>query len=416
MIKVRNSVIRRMVFCFLPIILLSCKNGNSIVDNKSIFIADLDSVCTTSEFKYSELFKTVTAVILDNEEAVLFEINKMLVHKDRLYLLDCRSQGVYAFQKSGNFICKYGNLGAGPGEYISCKDFAINSDAGEIYVYDMLKSKIHKYDISSGLHKGSMQIDKSINLDYITYNSGYIYGAQTYNRNEGGKKPYYLLYQIDIDSGKKISQRLDAASCNKGWNDEFMHGNIFYNLRENEDLFVLGLMDTIMCIKEREIFPFLAIEGEQIMKKEDVLDEERIPSSNPRIRTKRMMSLLARLSARNKIYQISNVFEHNDILYFNCMGKVSYFVQYDENKRATFTYSRTKNDILFQMIPEHFQLPNFLCADERGVYYCIPNDNLSELKYFVDEDYISGKLINRGNIKNLNEESNPIILYYEYKE
>lgn len=117
-----------MVFCFLPIILLSCKNGNSIVDNKSIFIADLDSVCTTSEFKYSELFKTVTAVILDNEEAVLFEINKMLVHKDRLYLLDCRSQGVYAFQKSGNFICKYGNLGAGPGEYISCKDFAINSD------------------------------------------------------------------------------------------------------------------------------------------------------------------------------------------------------------------------------------------------------------------------------------------------
>ena len=49
------------------------------------------------------------------------------------------------------------------------------------------------------------------------------------------------------------------------------------------------------------------------------------------------------------------------------------------------------------------------------VYYYISNDNLAELKYFIDEDNISEKLINRESIKELNEDSNPVILYYEYK-
>jgi hypothetical protein len=50
-----------------------------------------------------------------------------------------------------------------------------------------------------------------------------------------------------------------------------------------------------------------------------------------------------------------------------------------------------------------------------GGYYYISNDNLAELKYFIDEDNISEKLINRESIKELNEDSNPVILYYEYK-
>ena len=34
-----------------------------------------------------------------------------------------------------------------------------------------------------------------------------------------------------------------------------------------------------------------------------------------------------------------------------------------------------------------------------GGYYDISNDNLAELKYFIDEDNISEKLINRESIK-----------------
>lgn len=414
MMGVKCAAVNKILFCILLFVLFSCKNENHKVDRGEIFIANLDSTCT-SEFKYSDLYKKVTAIILDNKEVMLTEISKMLVYKDKLYLLDRRAQGVYAFCKDGSFVCKFGNLGAGPDEYVSCNDFGINADAGEIYIYDMVKHRIHKYDIFSASYKESIIIDKSIDIDYIMCNSGCLYAAQASNRNEEKESIYYLLYQIDVKSGKKIAQWFDAVYYNKGWNDELIHGNIFYNIRENKDLFVLGLMDTIMCIKGDAVFPFLAIESERLVQKEDFLKDEKVPTSNPRVRGKRMMSLLTRLSAQNKIYQISDVFECDSMLYFSCMGRILYFVQYDEKKRIAFTYSRVANDVLFRMIPEYFQLPKFLCADSMGGYYYISNDNLAELKYFIDEDNISEKLINRESIKELNEDSNPVILYYEYK-
>lgn len=414
MMGVKCAAVNKILFCILLFVLFSCKNENHKVDKGEIFIANLDSTCT-SEFKYSDLYKKVTAIILDNKEVMLTEISKMLVYKDKLYLLDRRAQGVYAFCKDGSFVCKFGNLGAGPDEYVSCNDFGINADAGEIYIYDMAKHRIHKYDIFSASYKESIIIDKSIDIDYIMCNSGCLYAAQASNRNEEKESIYYLLYQIDVKSGKKIAQWFDAVYYNKGWNDELIHGNIFYNIRENKDLFVLGLMDTIMCIKGDAVFPFLAIESERLVQKEDFLKDEKVPTSNPRVRGKRMMSLLTRLSAQNKIYQISDVFECDSMLYFSCMGRILYFVQYDEKKRIAFTYSRVANDVLFRMIPEYFQLPKFLCADSMGGYYYISNDNLAELKYFIDEDNISEKLINRESIKELNEDSNPVILYYEYK-
>ena len=414
MMGVKSAAVNKILFCILLFVLFSCKNENHKVDRGEIFIANLDSTCT-SEFKYSDLYKKVTAIILDNKEVMLTEISKMLVYKDKLYLLDRRAQGVYAFCKDGSFVCKFGNLGAGPDEYVSCNDFGINADAGEIYIYDMAKHRIHKYDIFSASYKESIIIDKSIDIDYIMCNSGCLYAAQASNRNEEKESIYYLLYQIDVKSGKKIAQWFDAVYYNKGWNDELIHGNIFYNIRENKDLFVLGLMDTIMCIKGDAVFPFLAIESERLVQKEDFLKDEKVPTSNPRVRGKRMMSLLTRLSAQNKIYQISDVFECDSMLYFSCMGRILYFVQYDEKKRIAFTYSRVANDVLFRMIPEYFQLPKFLCADSMGGYYYISNDNLAELKYFIDEDNISEKLINRESIKELNEDSNPVILYYEYK-
>lgn len=414
MMGVKCAAVNKILFCILLFVLFSCKNENHKVDRGEIFIANLDSTCT-SEFKYSDLYKKVTAIILDNKEVMLTEISKMLVYKDKLYLLDRRAQGVYAFCKDGSFVCKFGNLGAGPDEYVSCNDFGINADAGEIYIYDMAKHRIHKYDIFSASYKESIIIDKSIDIDYIMCNSGCLYAAQASNRNEEKESIYYLLYQIDVKSGKKIAQWFDAVYYNKGWNDELIHGNIFYNIRENKDLFVLGLMDTIMCIKGDAVFPFLAIESERLVQKEDFLKDEKVPTSNPRVRGKRMMSLLTRLSAQNKIYQISDVFECDSMLYFSCMGRILYFVQYDEKKRIAFTYSRVANDVLFRMIPEYFQLPKFLCADSMRGYYYISNDNLAELKYFIDEDNISEKLINRESIKELNEDSNPVILYYEYK-
>lgn len=405
-----------MSFVFFMLILVSCRKETSLVSSSPKYIANLDSTYVT-EFKYSEIFKSVTAITLENKEVMLVGISKMLVYMDKLYILDSESQGVYAFEKDGSFIRKFGNLGAGPDEYANCKDFAINTDIGEIYIYDMAKNRIYKYDISTGTFKGSIHLHKNIDIDYLTYSNGHLYAAQTSNRNKDSSDIYYLLYKIDIESGKELARFLDATSYNKGWNDELLHGNIFYKIRGSEDLFVLGLMDTIMCIGDDNVFPFLAINGRKLVQKSDIFEEEKIPSIDPRIRSKRLISLLSRLNTTDKMYHFSDIYEHNDMLYFNCFGRIRYYLKYDMKNRLTYMYSRKTDDVLFQKTPEHFQLPKFLNADRGGVYYYIPTANLSELKYLFEENFVSSKTVNNGeNILRLDDDSNPIILHYEYKE
>ena len=152
-----------MVFPFLLIILFSC-HENRITKRGNVSIADLDSM-NISEFRYSNLYKRVIAIALDNKEIMLAEISKMFVYKDELYLLDRKTQGVYTFLKDGSFVRKFGNLGVGPGEYVSCKDFTINTDANEIYIYDRIKNRIYIYDIVSGSYKRYTQIVQGVRID-----------------------------------------------------------------------------------------------------------------------------------------------------------------------------------------------------------------------------------------------------------
>jgi hypothetical protein len=50
-----------------------------------------------------------------------------------------------------------------------------------------------------------------------------------------------------------------------------------------------------------------------------------------------------------------------------------------------------------------------------GVYFYVTPECFSELQYFEKENYISDKLKNKESIRKLRDESNPLILYYEFK-
>lgn len=105
----------------------------------------------------------------------------MQIYKSQLFVLDSRStKGVYIFDRKGTFMRKIGNIGLAPDEYVSCDDFTINIDDNELYIFDSLQNKIYRYDISSGKFKGGILMDKNIHFNYIAYNSGCLYGAQTF--------------------------------------------------------------------------------------------------------------------------------------------------------------------------------------------------------------------------------------------
>ena len=149
MTSMNNIRIFIMKICYIccaiamSYIAISCLSENKIIDRSSpVLIVNLDST-KVSEFRYSDIFKSVTAIELDEKDALLGGIDKMQIYKSQLFVLDSRStKGVYIFDRKGTFMRKIGNIGLAPDEYVSCDDFTINIDDNELYIFDSLQNKI----------------------------------------------------------------------------------------------------------------------------------------------------------------------------------------------------------------------------------------------------------------------------------
>lgn len=395
--------------------LLSCASGNTIISkNANIYTLNFDNIEQRESLIFSSIFKSVKAIVLDNKEVL---IEKMQPYESTLFILDSQSaKGVYEFSKNGEFIRKIGSVGNGPGEYNACNDFTINEQTKEIYIYDSYNKRINKYDIETGAYKSSLNIEAENTIDRIWYNSGRLYAVNTFFR-VNQKEPYYILQQLDITTGKKVDYWMNASQYNKGWKDELFHTNLFYRVGENTDLFAFGLSDSIMCIREGELYPYISLSGKKVVSTEDISKDDLLLSADPMTRSKKTFDLYMRLGKQDKIMNISSIYESDQMLYIKCRAWQEYTIQFDKRNGEALMYTNSEDDILFSKSPNSYTIPNYLTSDKRGVYYIVQTDFLSEIKSFASrKGVISDKVVNKNKLENLDEDSNPLILYYEYKK
>lgn len=400
---------------FVISILFSCASEKNILMKTDAYVMNIDSL-SSKELKYSDIFKSVKTIILENDKVLIGKIDRMQSFQSNLFILDRDiAKGLYVFNKEGKFIRKIGNIGSAPGEYVSCDDFTINTFNNEALIYDSYQHKIYTYDISSGQYIGNVDIDKDIHFMRMTFNGEYLYTTNIFFTPGMDKEPFYLLSQIDLKTGKPINQWLKVEQYNKGWLDKLLQKNIFYNIGEDRNLFAYGLMDSIFCIEKGTIYPYVAIKSNGIVQEADI-STEKAQLADPNARRKNMIPLLDKLMRNGKVLEISDIFEHNGIIHFNFTKRNGYTAQYNKKTDALSVFSRTKNNLLFKQIPNQYQVPLFLDADEEGVFYTVQTDYLPELKYFATDGYLSDDVIGRKEIESLDENSNPAILYYEYKD
>ena len=69
--------------------------------------------------------------------------DKILEHNNKYFILDKTLRSIVSFKKGGNPITKYGQIGQGPGEYVSPWDFDI--DTTGLYVLDTKSKKVIHY-------------------------------------------------------------------------------------------------------------------------------------------------------------------------------------------------------------------------------------------------------------------------------
>jgi hypothetical protein len=398
-------------FLILLLSILSCSNDKKQRrDDFGVHVIDMDKIEKVDILKMSQFFKNVVPIILETTQNSL--IGEMI---DKLYAMDSiliiadysEAKSIFVFNREGKFSHKIGRMGRGPGEYVNISDFCVDTVGKIIYVLDIVVDRIHKYEIYSGKHIKSIKLPEILTAgySYIDYKNNALYfgvsGCDFTNEIKG-----FLLYKIDSDSGEIIESLFDVGEYNKGkvnWKPPFMQAN------QGDIKFNTMFMDMIMSVSENEVTPFLTFVGNEMITDEDIKD----------INTNKYdIEVEQRIYALKKIWYFFDYFEGPDFIstkFYVGFG-VNSILYYPQTKEAKW-FCRFVDDVIY--VPSHklsIDCNIFLSADKKGIYTSI---NLWGIETFIkdrDNGELSPSIMNNPKIHEVNEDSNPLVFYYEFKD
>jgi hypothetical protein len=384
------------------VIVLSCTEGKmQKISNPDLHVIDIDASELLIDMKTSQLFKKVTPIILEvTPNSLLKGILKLCVMNDLLIIMDINHTSILVFNRDGKFLHKIGGHGQGPGEYTDISDFCVDTVSKTIYLSDFNTKKIHHYDLYSGKYLKSIKVNTNITNWYIYYheNELYISGRDFHDKSKEG----FLLHKIDINSGKTKEAWFDFRDYNKGLNNiqqPFLHTN------QKDMKFATNLMDTVMSISGNRIMPFLTFTDKYKTTKDDV---KNIDISD-------LSRNVSYFTSLNKINVLDNYFECPDFLflklYTGAHGRV--ILYYPKTKQAKRLGSFI-DDLVYSN--QQRTMPIFLTADQNGLYTYIHTIFIDKFIETRDKGELSLSMSNNLEIQRLDEDANPIIFYYEFKD
>jgi len=407
------------VALFIVVLLtFSCKekkrfnSENSEQFNEEYINLDLDHSSRTSNLRMSSLFSSVKIIPLQiTDNSIIGTIDNLQVTDDKLFVLDkINANSLFVFDMKGKFLFKVGNKGLGPGEYSEISDFTIDIVNKFIFLLDNYRQIINVYNLEDGVFQYDINI---MNSKYISYNVQYANGtlyADIYNRENNNDKKQYLLRSIDYKTGKTTGFYLDTNSYNKAYNQIDYLGNKVFFSRNNKPVFMQLFINSIMMLFNEDVEPYIVLKSKEFVEAKELAEAIGFSENNN--------FLSSYFFTKNKFHTLENFIETDHFILIKCyFNNLVQYLYFDKEVKKTTVHNILYDDVLFKDfdIKTNKTRANFLCSTEIGVYACLSNDNLS---YLINDFNKKELNLNQSDSKffsQLNEESNPIILLYEYK-
>lgn len=125
---------QRKFLCFLLVVLNSYLLSQGIKVDQKEGILQNKKDCHIHFYQF-EKFN------LDLNKVAFKSIAKIIIHEDKLFILDYRSSRIFVFDKKGKLLYTIGKPGEGPGDLQYPKDFAI-SDDGTVYIVNSMAKRL----------------------------------------------------------------------------------------------------------------------------------------------------------------------------------------------------------------------------------------------------------------------------------
>jgi hypothetical protein len=345
------------------------------------------------------MFKNVKAIILETGDNFLIgRVTELQVFDGKIYILDEHvAKALFVFDLNGKFIRKIGNIGKGPGEYIRITDFTIDTENRFIYLLDR-GNRVHKYELN-GRYVNTVSIQISnVNTHYIQYYDKKLYSEVCgYTPTRGD----YLLLEINPQDGKVITRSL-PKKYNKGWNETVYANHSFFISRlNNPPKYTQFFMNYIVSIGS-EIRPYIELKSENLVTSKDILQLRGEPWQK-----------YDSFHKSSKVYDIHSLVESDVFIFFHYWhGSTTCGVLFNKQDQSVEIANIIYDDILYKN-DELVQIFKF--SDSRGAYSLPDEYWLSEFQEKIKKNKFTTNLDNLDQLMSLSEDSNPVILYYEFK-
>lgn len=378
----------KKLLIIIAIVVSSCgMNDNSMVSMKILIDEDLER-----EVKLSEIFCDFDIIKLEtNENSMLSNIWKIEKDSGRVFCFDESLGKVFIFDSDGGFIGTTANKGKGPGETISCNDFSIDRCHNVLETLDNMTKKILSYDydghlieLKQGIPRSGFEIMNTEEYLGYSYNNFVEIEPKIISFNMNGKH----LKNFDNISERNL-QRNTYSNLEKSSTGEIFLIPVYeFNLYQ--------FVDPFSCIHIAEFWFSKQIPTQ---KYEIGLDQE----------------VKDAIKNDGAPYLIKDLHIVNRTIYFKYLfGKESghYFWNMDNNHQEIFRNDQLVNDII----------PNLPLSirgiSEDGLLCVISASSLIKL---IQEDSQDGSLTRileekSIDIKHVNEQDNPIIINFIYRE
>jgi hypothetical protein len=175
-------------FCLL----INCSK-KTIENNHPHRIVSVDENISEKKMFYSALFDSLKYVSLKTSDSILIkEVTKIKYFNDVIYVLDRRTQVLFAFNLNGELIWKIQHVGRGPKEYSQLVDFDVNEKSKKLLLFSRYE-KIQVYDFDGNFIEEWKFPFRGISFA-TSENRMYIYTGGRVNFINNENEKYNLLF------------------------------------------------------------------------------------------------------------------------------------------------------------------------------------------------------------------------------
>jgi len=185
---------------------------------ETVINVDLNEL--TGEMLLSEIIDSITLLPLETSDDCLLGNVKNVIALDSIFVvLDNRSNAVFTFSRTGQFITQIGCCGEGPGNYVDASQIDVETSTGDILVYDRIGAKVITYDQSGRYKSHKLTIGGAFDFAYTECNGNKSYW---FVDNQSDKEHSGII-RHDLKTEKVIQVLPRATEFRSNIPYEFIH-------------------------------------------------------------------------------------------------------------------------------------------------------------------------------------------------